>query len=459
MLRIWVARMIVLVLSISVVVMSDPGVGGASEPPPTPLTAWGQRGQDPGEFSWLEWVAVAPDGDVYTSELWGQRVQHFSADGELLGWWGTFGEDPGEFTAPEGIAIDADGYVYVVDSYRIQKYTAGGTFVTEWGDWGQVGGGLFQSPTGIAVDDGFVYVVDAGNNRIQKFTSDGVFVTAWGNPNPLPGSGNGRFDSPEGIAVHEGTVYVADSFNHRIQRFSTTGTFLGAWGTNGTGPGQFQGPKGVGVDGDGDVYVSDVGNDRVQKFTATGTFVSAWGRQGPALGEFEDPWGVALDQTTGDLYVAELNNDRVQAFGYRGRPDAQIKKGATGLVVGKDVYNTTGVGQTRWGAARRGGSVTYFVNLQNDAAFPEALRLRGTASTTRFRVRYFDSTGTDITRGVKTGTFATPTLAPGAKFKVKVVVTVRSSAPAGARLAGSLKATSSTHPTFKDKVVFVTRRI
>ena len=58
---------------------------------------------------------------------------------------------------------------------------------------------------------------------------------------------------------------------------------------------------------------------------------------------------------------------------------------------------------------------------------------------------------------VKAGTYETPVLAPGAKFKVKVVVTVRATTPIGASLTGSLTATSTTHPTFKDKVKFVTR--
>lgn len=451
----FVALLITLTLTVTMLVGAPPAA--AAEPSPSFLTMWGGvRGDDPGEFDWLEWVAVDAAGDVYTTEFWGQRVQRFAPDGTFLDMWGTYGEGPGQFTAPEGIAIDGDGFVYVVDSNRIEKFTAGGEFVTEWGEWGQGTGGKFQFPTGIAVDGaGFVYVVDAGNGRIQKFTSGGTFVTMWGSR----GSGNSQFNTPEGIAVHGGTVYVADSFNHRVQRFSTTGTFLGSWGTEGAAPGQFQGPKGLAIDAAGNVYVVDLGNDRVQKFTATGTFVSAWGSAGTAPGQFHDAWGAAIDQTTGDLYVAELNNIRVQAFGYRGRPDAQIKKGATGLVVGNNVYNTTGTDQTRTGSAPRGGSVTYNVNVQNDAAFAERLRLQGTASTPAFRVRYYDATGQNITVAVTQGTFTTPeVVAPGAKAKVKVVVTVLNTAPAGARLTGSVKATSTTHPSFKDKVKFVTSR-
>lgn len=452
---VWMASLVLVSLLASVLVVAGGAApAGALEQPPQFLTMWGGvRGDDPGEFDWLEWLAVDEAGDVYTTEFWGQRVQRFAPDGTFLDLWGTYGEDPGELSAPRGIAID-DGYVYLVDSDKIQKHTTDGTFVAEWGDWGQ-GQGEFQTASGIAVDgDGFVYVVDQGNGRIQKFTTAGSFVAAWGSR----GSGNGQFNQAEGIAVRDGTVYVADSFNHRIQRFTTAGAFLGAWGTEGSGPTQLQGPKGVAVDAAGNVFVVDLGNSRVQKFSSTGGLLASWGTEGTGPGQFRDPWGVAIDQTSNDLYVAELNNIRVQSFGYRGRPDAKIKKGATGLVTGDGIYNTTGVGQTRTGSAPRGGSVTYFVPVQNDAAFREAIRLRGTATTNAFRIRYYDPVGLDITGAVTQGAYTTPALSAGASFKVKVVATVRAAAPVGASLTGSLTASSNTHPTVKDKVKFTTRR-
>src|SRR5690606_24389676 len=100
MLRQWIVRLLVLVLLVPTVVVLGGGAVSAAEPPPIPLTAWGERGLDPGQFYLLEWVAVGPDGDVYTTELWGQRVQRFSPDGTLVDWWGTYGEGPGEFSAP-----------------------------------------------------------------------------------------------------------------------------------------------------------------------------------------------------------------------------------------------------------------------------------------------------------------------------------------------------------------------
>ena len=138
------------------------------------------------------------------------------------------------------------------------------------------------------------------------------------------------------------------------------------------------------------------------------------------------------------------------------RPDARIKKGATGALVGNDVYNTSGTGQTRSGSASRGGTVTYYVSVQNDADHPEQIRLKGTASTTRFTVRYRDPANANITGTLTAGTYLTPALAPGATFTI--TVTVLTSAPAGATLTGNVKATSTVDSSVKDKVVFVTRR-
>ena len=51
------------------------------------------------------------------------------------------------------------------------------------------------------------------------------------------------------------------------------------------------------------------------------------------------------------------------------RPDGRIRRG-TGPVVGNNIYNTTGAGQTRTGAAARGQAVTFYVTAQNDQPSP-----------------------------------------------------------------------------------------
>jgi hypothetical protein len=139
------------------------------------------------------------------------------------------------------------------------------------------------------------------------------------------------------------------------------------------------------------------------------------------------------------------------------RPDARIRRGA-GPLAGNDIYNTTGAGQTRTGSAARGHSVTFYASIQNDAAFAETLRLRGHPSTANFTVAYRNPAGTNITNQVTAGTYTTPNLAPGGTHQIKITVTVRNTAPNSASAARTLTATSTTHPTIKDTVRFITGR-
>jgi hypothetical protein len=140
-----------------------------------------------------------------------------------------------------------------------------------------------------------------------------------------------------------------------------------------------------------------------------------------------------------------------------GRPDARIRRG-TGPVVGNNVYNATGLDQTRTGSVGRGQSVTYHVSVQNDAAFAEQLRVQGQGSTTRFTVQYRDPANLNITAQVLAGSYRTLVLAAGAIYTIRAVVTPKAAAPADASLARTVTATSDTHPAVTDTVKFVTTR-
>jgi len=139
------------------------------------------------------------------------------------------------------------------------------------------------------------------------------------------------------------------------------------------------------------------------------------------------------------------------------RPDGRIRRGA-GALVGNGVYNLSGINQTRSGATGRGGRVTFYASIQNDADYAERIRLRGQASTAAFTVRYLNRAGQDLTRPITRGTFRIPVLAPQASVRLTVVVTVRQAAARGASVARTLTAISTTHPTVTDTVRFITSR-
>lgn len=132
-------------------------------------------------------VAVAPDGDIYVSDGYGNSAVHcFAPTGELRRTWGRPGDGPGEFSTPHAIWVDRSGRVLVADreNNRVQIFDREGEYLDEWGD--------FYHPMDIYEDDrGMVYVTDqiprlsmvspegrlAGRCRPVLNTAHGV----WGN--------------------------------------------------------------------------------------------------------------------------------------------------------------------------------------------------------------------------------------------------------------------------------------
>jgi hypothetical protein len=140
----------------------------------------------------------------------------------------------------------------------------------------------------------------------------------------------------------------------------------------------------------------------------------------------------------------------------RRRPDGRLRLGS-GATVGNNVYNTNGAGQGRSGSAPRGGTVNFYATIENDGSEPEQLRVRGQASGTNFTIVY-RSGGVNITNQVVAGTWKTPVLAPGQVRTIRIQVTVRSSAPRGARLVRTFTTASTANPSVKDVVTFTTSR-
>lgn len=192
---------------------------------------------------------------------------------EFLGELGSFGDEDGQFTWPNSLAVDREGNVYVSDEWlhRISVFDPDGRFMWKWGVQGEAEG-QWDRPAGVTFDnEDNLLVVDSMNHRVQKYSKDGGFITQWGGL----GKNEGEFNTPWGITVDDlGNVYVADWRNDRIQKFAADGRFLMQIGTRGYGEGQFNRPSGVAVDRAGRIYVTDWGNDRLQVFDPEGRFLA-----------------------------------------------------------------------------------------------------------------------------------------------------------------------------------------
>ena len=79
---------------------------------------------------------------------------------------------------------------------------------------------------------------------------------------------------------------------------------------------------------------------------------------------------------------------------------------------GTNVYNTTGVGQTRATTVGRLGTATFTARIENDGDAWDTFTVRGQATTSRYTVTY-RAGPTDITARVVAGTYTLANLAPG----------------------------------------------
>ena len=178
----------------------------------------GTMGHGPGEFGLVTDIVEDKAGNYYVSEYGDyDRVQKFDHDGNFILQWGTHGEDPGQFSRPQGLAIDEFDHIWVADAcnHRIQVFDSAGHLLSLWGQCGPALGQL-SYPYNLTLDgEGHVYIVEFGNHRVQKFTLDGKSLGVWG----TPGAEEGQLFSPWALVRDsQGRIHVLDSNNHRVQR-------------------------------------------------------------------------------------------------------------------------------------------------------------------------------------------------------------------------------------------------
>jgi DNA-binding beta-propeller fold protein YncE len=164
-------------------------------------------------------TALAPNGDIYVSDGYGNAAVHkYSPDGKLLFSWGTSGSGRGEFNLPHNIHCDADGFVYVADreNHRIQIFDGNGRYETQWNN--------LHRPSALYMTSGpcplcFVGEIGPYMSHIRDNPNLGprISILSKGevvgrlNSHEGPGSGIGQFTSPHGIAVDSrGDLYVGE---------------------------------------------------------------------------------------------------------------------------------------------------------------------------------------------------------------------------------------------------------
>lgn len=232
------------------------------------LQSWGD-----GLFDSPHGLTVDSDDNIWVTDNKSHLVSKFNHDGKpmmTLGTKGIAGQDGRHFKGPTDVAVAPNGDIYVTDGYgnsRVAKFDKNGKLLLEWGQRGKADG-EFHTPHGITIDDdGNVYIADRENVRMQIFDADGRFLKAWKNP---------ELGRPWGVDFHDGYLFVADGgdlsdvppVRNRALKMDLDGNVLTKWGSFGSQNGQFYWAHHISVGANDDVYVVDVLNGmRVQKFT------------------------------------------------------------------------------------------------------------------------------------------------------------------------------------------------
>jgi DNA-binding beta-propeller fold protein YncE len=167
----------------------------------------GQRNQPNAPFNHPCDVATAPSGDIYVADGYGaSRVHRFNPNGDdLIATWGEPGDAPGHFTTPHGIWALADGRVAVTDreNNRLQVFSATGDLLAIWPD--------FYHPMDIFQDAaGRIYVTDQ-IPRLTMLSPDG---TVLGRCRPVLNGAHCMWGD------HAGNLYMAEMNPSRVTRLT-----------------------------------------------------------------------------------------------------------------------------------------------------------------------------------------------------------------------------------------------
>jgi hypothetical protein len=127
------------------------------------------------------------------------------------------------------------------------------------------------------------------------------------------------------------------------------------------------------------------------------------------------------------------------------QPDALIGATSTGSFVGNNKYSATGYGEVRNVTVTRGHTVTSYVKIQNDGLATINFAITTLGGATGITARYYRGT-TEITAGVRNGTYTTPLLAARGSILIRLEVHVASTSASQATIRTTARSVAGTLP-------------
>ncbi len=228
---------------------------------------FGSCGIQPEELMSPSGVAVNSDGHLLVACQY--SIKKFTLKGEFLQQYGGVmapDSDECKVQAPSALAIAPNGNIYIseVQAHKVKIFDSDLNFISFFTDaCPDLGSGHLNTPQGLAINsEGNVYVADQLNGVVQVFSGDGEFLFKFGKS----GGAVGNTTTPCSIAIDSNDYVYLGSGMCTVSIFKKNGDFVRAFGGNGAELGKFNYPRGLHVDKQGTVYVGEWTTNRMQVF-------------------------------------------------------------------------------------------------------------------------------------------------------------------------------------------------
>jgi sugar lactone lactonase YvrE len=252
----------------------------------------GEEGIGPGFFNDTRRLAVDGEGNIYTGDYSGGRIQVFDAAGNFLATW-----NAGTELYMGGMTVDHGGTVYIVNIDTVEKYNGmTGEFL---GTLALPGNQRTYFKTIATGPDGNVYLV--ADDRLIRLDNNGNVALDLDEPFAnIPDFATTQDD----IAIDgAGNIYILG--RETVYKLNAQGQFVDQIGSKGDGEDQFfSTPTSLAVDGKGRIYADDFYGIKV--FEGTGRY----------LATIDSP-GVAFDMLVtkeNDLLVMDRNGNEIRKY-------------------------------------------------------------------------------------------------------------------------------------------------
>jgi len=198
----------------------------------------GQKGEGPKLLNMPTDMAIAPNGDVFVSDGYGNsRVAHFDRNGKFIRAWGSLGTGPKNFSVAHAIALDSRGRLYVADrnNVRVQVYDQRGRLldswrdlIVPWGFWVTANDEIWvcgSSPMPWRTDPKYPTAplgCPPKDQVFMKFNTAGKLLQLWSVPKAEDGHEQpGECNWLHAIALDsKGNIYVGDIIGRRAQKLA-----------------------------------------------------------------------------------------------------------------------------------------------------------------------------------------------------------------------------------------------